>query len=159
MSCVSKRSGAPQPAQAPPSAARHPAPPSSALNVNVVSALPSASHPSEGPGGASPPAQGDATYPPLRMGAGVWLDCRVSHIDDPENFYVQLINAAGAKDGLPAIMDEVQRHVASTPPGLGQLARRPGLRDAVLACYANASVWYRARVTGEGASAVRHYTG
>ena len=91
------------------------------------------------------PVAPSGPYPVEEVRPGEWLSCNVSHAEDPENFYVQLVTSD--TDTLTAIMDELQGYVDSQPHN-SRLHRQPTLGSAIIAKFADDGVWYRACITG-----------
>jgi len=77
---------------------------------------------------------------------GRWLNCVVSHVTDPENFYCQLSGSNNAEQ-LESLMAHIDKYVTCLPPGIGKL-RTATLGQPVVAKYSEDNTWYRARVTG-----------
>ena len=93
-----------------------------------------------------PSAQQRTDFTSEHRPADNWRRCVVSHVNDPENFYCQLIGDNNA-ERLEAMMSNIQDYVAHLPPGIGKL-RSATLGQPVIAKYSDDDTWYRARVTG-----------
>ncbi|KAK3752727.1 hypothetical protein QZH41_018695 [Actinostola sp. cb2023] len=79
-------------------------------------------------------------FPKLSLPLGTYEDVFITHVEDPANFWCQLVKH---KDELDAIMNAIEEHCLSSSNSL----RSPSLGLACCAQYSDES-WYRATISG-----------